>query len=297
MNWFLLTFSIVMETIANGILRNEYSKKEIKNAADLYLCNSVASLGAAVTLAIVALIMGANLVPSLYTVLMAILFGLVTAGATLFSMKALSTGPLSYTNVICCCSMIIPSLSGLVMFGEPVTAMQWVGCGLMLVSMICSVDSKNKGSGMSFKWLVFCLCSFCMSGSIGIMQKVHQNSVYKDEISSFLVIAFLVSSLFSLLVSLWYQKKKGMALHVLHNGRKFGFFGVVSGLGIAACNQINMYLAGVMPAIIFYPIVNSGFMFLCCLAGFFIWKEKLSKKQWFGLVAGAVAIFLLCGVI
>ena len=74
-------------------------------------------------------------------------------------------------------------------------------------------------------------------------------------------------------------------------------FSVVCGIGIALCNQINMYLAGVMEAIIFYPVVNGGSMLLNIIAGVALLHEKLSRKQWFGLITGGAAIILLCGVL
>jgi len=72
--------------------------------------------------------------------------------------------------------------------------------------------------------------------------------------------------------------------------------GLVGGFGIALCNQINMFLAGAMPSIVFFPIVNGAGMLLTSAAGIFIWKERFTNRQWFGMVTGAVAIFLLCNL-
>ena len=91
----------------------------------------------------------------------------------------------------------------------------------------------------------------------------------------------------------------GSKVTVLAAGRirKLVIFSIVCGIGIALCNQINMYLAGVMEAVIFYPVVNGGFMLLNILAGVLLWHEKLSRRQWFGLIMGGAAIFLLCGIL
>ena len=40
--------------------------------------------------------------------------------------------------------------------------------------------------------------------------------------------------------------------------KKFLFYCITAGFGIALVNQINMYLAGQIPAIIFYPIINGA---------------------------------------
>lgn len=299
MNALLLIFSVIMSLLSCGILRNEFCKKELAGNSDLYVFNTVNSLLSAVTLTVVAAISGSLCVPSMYTLLMGVVFGMATALCAILSMIALESGPLSYTNVIVSCAMVIPALSGLVLYGEVVSAWQYVGIALMVISFACAVDSDNGSSGASFKWLLLCLGAFLCSGSVGVMQKLHQNSVYKDELGIFLVIAFLASALFSLAMTFYYKNIRGEAITVTRAPKlkKFAIISFVSGVGFALVNQINMYLAGVMDAIIFYPIVNGASMILTTAAGIILWKEKLSRRQWFGLVMGGIAIFLLCNVL
>lgn len=299
MNGVLLGISVVMNLLSCGILRNDFCKNVIAGDADLNAFNSFSSLLSAATLGIIALVSGTLCAPSVYTLALSVAFGLATALCAILHMKALENGPLSYTSVICSCAMVIPALSGLMFFGESVTALQYVGIMLMLVSFACAVDRQNDESGMTFKWMLICLGSFLFSGGVGVMQKAHQSSPHKDELGIFLVIAFVISAIFSAALSMYYKYKKCRRITVLSGEklRKFVVVGAVSGVGIALCNQINMYLAGVMDAIIFYPVVNGAGMLLTTAAGLIFWKEKLSTKQRIGLAAGAAAIFLLCGVL
>lgn len=298
MNVLLLIVSIILSLLSCGILRNEFCKKELAGNSDLYVFNTVNSVLSAITLAIVAAVSGSLCVPSMYTLLMGTVFGMATGLCAILCMIALESGPLSYTNVIVSCAMVIPALSGLVLYGEPVSTWQYVGIALMIVSFICAVDGDNGSSGASLKWLLLCLGAFICSGSVGVMQKLHQNSVHKEELGVFLVTAFVVSALFSLGMTLWFNLKRGERITVL-SGKKFKKFAIISfisGVGFALVNQINMYLAGVMDAIIFYPVVNGASMILTTAAGIFLWKEKLSKRQWFGLIMGGIAILLLCNI-
>lgn len=299
MNILLLIVSIILSLLSCGILRNEFCKKELAGNSDLYLFNTVNSVLSAITLAIVAAVSGSLCVPSLYTLLMGTIFGMATGLCAILCMIALEKGPLSYTNVIVSCAMVIPALSGLVLYGEPVSAWQYVGIALMIVSFICAVDGDNGASGASLKWLLLCIGAFICSGSVGVMQKLHQNSVYKEELGVFLVTAFVVSALFSLGMTLFFIRKPGERITVLSGKkfRKFAIISFISGVGFALVNQINMYLAGVIDAIIFYPVVNGASMILTTAAGIILWKEKLSKRQWFGLVMGGLAILLLCNIL
>ncbi len=297
MNVLLLIVSIVANLFCFGILRNDFCKKDCANDADLQLFNGISSIFSALTLVVIALISGSLCMPSMYTVLLGVVFGMATALCAVFNMKALECGPLSYTSVIGSFAMVIPALSGLVLFGEAVSASQWIGIVVMLFSFVCAVDMKNDTAGTSLKWMLFCLSAFVFSGSVGVMQKIHQNSPHKDELAVFLVIAFITSIVFSLIMTAFYCKK-GAKITVLkpEKIKKFAIINVVCGIGIALINQINMYLAGQIPAIIFYPIINGAPMILTSAAGLILWKEKLSKKQWVGMIAGAIAIFLLCNI-
>lgn len=295
MNVALLIVSILMNVAANSVLKNDFCKKEVKNNADLYAFNAMTSVFAVITLGVMAIVMGSLTSISAYTVLLGLVFGLVTALCAIFNMKALEIGPMSYTTVIISCSLVIPSFSGMFFFGESIAPIQYIGVVCMLISFICAMDKKNDKAGISLKWFGFCLAAFVFNGSIGVLQKIHQSSSHKGELSAFLILAFLFSTLFSLIMIPVFRKKEG-AVTVLGKGKvmKFLIVGVVCGVFIAFCNQINMFLSGVMPSVIFFPVVNGASMILTAVVGILFLKERFSPKQWIGLVVGTAAIFLLC---
>ena len=154
MNALLLTVSVLMNLLSCGLLRNHFCKKEIRCGADLQMFNALSSVLSAVTLAVIALVGGSLCMPSLYTAALGVVFGVITALSAVLAMKALESGPLSYTNVIVSCGMVIPSLSGMLFFGESISGGQYVGIALMLISICCAVDTSNKSSGMSLRWLL-----------------------------------------------------------------------------------------------------------------------------------------------
>lgn len=290
MNWFLLLFSVLM-CFGSSLVRNDWCKRTQASTAQLYLFNAINAFAALVVLLLVTACMGQLRLPSLFTLCMGIGFGIVTALQTLLNMQALRIGPLSYTSVIVSCSMIIPALSGFVLYGEPIAPGQIVAIVLMLLSILLSVDKKDSESATSVKWLLLCLGAFLLTGGIGIMQKLHQSSPYKDELGMFLVLSFAVNGLFSLAFA---RNGSTPGLTKIPGSAKlFWIYCLISGIGAAANNEINLYLSGVMPSIIFYPVVNGLGILLNCSAGFIFWRERLNKKQWLGLVLGAAAIFLL----
>ena len=296
MNYLILTVSVIFNLLTSGILRNQFCKKHRKSDADLHALNAVSSVVAAVVLAVIFLVRDGLAAPSLYTALFGIVFGIVTALCAITNMQALSCGPLSYTSVICTCSVVIPSFSGLLFFNESVSPLQYVGAAVMLISFFFAVDTENDERRTSARWFVFCLLCFIFNGSIGVMQKVHQSSPHKDELGAFLVIAFTVSALYSLFSMVYCRKKndlpaeKGSLSSLL-------LYSLVCGGGIAFCNAANMYLSGVMDSIVLFPVLNGGSMILTTACGLLLWKEKLQKRQVIGLVLGIAAILLLCNTV
>lgn len=296
----LLVVSILMNLVSSSILRNDFCKKEVKNDGDLYAFNALTSIFSFITLAVIALISGTLSAVSAYTVVLGLVFGIITALTAIFLMKALGCGPMSYTSVITSCSLVIPAFSGMLIFRtETVTPIQYVGVVCMIVSFICAMDKKNDKAGISLKWFLFCMAAFIFNGSIGVMQKIHQNSSHKGELSAFLLTAFLVSTAFSVImipVVKGKNKSPDSALTVFRKEKvgKYLIFGVICGVFTGFCNHINMYLSGEMPSVIFFPVVNGAYMILTAIVGVLFLKERFSVKQWIGLVVGTAAIFLLC---
>ena len=298
LNYILLIVSIVSSILACAVARNNFSKLCVQNNGDLYLFNTIAAFLSLVTLFVISAVKGELYAPSFYTVWMGALYGVSTAMLALLNMKALQMGPLSYTNTIIFCALVIPALSGMVLYGESVTAAQFVGIALMLLSFVFSVDKKNDTRRMNLRWLFVCLSAFIFNGAVGVMQKIHQNSPQKAELGMFLLVAFVVYTVMSGVLTLVHIRRfqeKPTAWQPQVRGKTI-LYVLLTGVGIGVCNQINTYLAGTMPSIIFFPLVNGVAILFTLLIGLVIWKEKFTKKQWIGLIAGAVSIVLLCGV-
>ena len=297
-HFLLLAFSLFMNLLSCAVIRNDFCKRRKQTNADLYLFNVCAAVWSLVCFAAVGAVQRTLCLPSPYTLGMGVLFGAATAWCAIVAMRALEVGPLSYTNVIVFCSMVIPSLSGLALYGEPVYAPQYIGIAHMLVSFVFAVDRTDRRGGASLRWFLLCLGAFLCNGAIGVMQKVHQNSPHREESAAFLLTAFAVYALVSLGYFLWYRRGKKEAVTVTGPGKRGRFFvyAALTGLGAAACNVINLYLSGAMPAAVFFPVFNGAAMLLTGVIGLVFFKEKLTRRQWIGLAAGAAAILLLCAV-
>ena len=185
-----LILSICSVVLQNGIF-NSVCKKHLKTNDDIYKFNIFVYAVCILIFGILTL----NGSLSLYTVLLGVLFGVVTALSNLYKMLALSKGPMHITLLITTSSMIIPTLSG-VFFGEKFSLFK-ILLVLILIYFIYLSIGKSKEGKINKSWGIYCLLAFILMGSIGIIQKIHQTSSHKSEISGFLFVSFFISLIIS----------------------------------------------------------------------------------------------------
>ncbi len=295
MNDYVLLIISIFANLSGATMKKTLTTRYENTALSQQIINAVTSLVSALAL----LALAGSLKASLFTILLALTFGIVTALQTITFLQALDYGPFSYTSVIISLSMLIPTLSGAMFWNENISPIQIVGILLMVGCFILSVNFSGEQKKASLKWLLLCMVNFILTGAIGIMQKVHQSSAYRDELDVFLIIAFLVSFIYSAanwgILSVKHRGQKKPAdskPSVL--GRLPFLLMVGSGVCFAANNKLNLYLSGVMDSALFFPLVNGVGLILTSLAAFILFRERLTRRQWVGLALGIVAVICLC---
>ena len=130
------------------------------------------------------------------------------------------------------------------------------------------------------------------------MQKIHQNSTYKDESDAFLIVSFAVATAISLILLLYLPRKKKEAENTVFSStwqRVITVFVLLGGgIGTAFNNKLNLLLSGMMDSAVFFPVVNGGGLVLATIAAVIVFGEKLARKQWIGLACGIVSVVFLC---
>lgn len=290
-----------------SVIQTRYSRRTGGGLCALYLYTAASAAVSALT---VFLLAKCRLEFSAFTVWLALLFGAVVCLQQLTLLLALSKGPLSYTMVIVAMSTLITALSGVLFWHEHLRAVQLVGIVLMVLCLVLSVKREPKKSGesggrrLSAVWLLLALLAMAFNGGVGILQKTHQSSAHKAELPAFLFVAFAFCAVFSVLCYLFLtirargkRQEAGAEESTAHSprfSRNLTVLFLLSGVCVALCHCINLYLSGVVAAAVFFPIVNGGALMLTTLASLLLFHERLSLTQWLGLALGAVATFLLC---
>lgn len=274
-----LILSISSVVLQNGIF-NSVCKKHLKTNDDIFKFNIFVYAVCILIFGILTL----NGSISLYTVLLGMLFGVVTALSNLYKMLALSKGPMHITLLITTSSMIIPTLSG-VFFGEKFSLFK-ILLVLILIYFIYLSIGKSKEGKINKSWGIYCLLAFILMGSIGIIQKMHQTSSHKSEISGFLFVSFFISLIIS---GLRVKDKKNFK-----DKKNLIPLAMICGVCTFTMNFLNLKLSGLLPSQLFFPLVNGSAIVLSSVMSAVLFKERISKRQTVGLIGGILSLIGIC---
>jgi drug/metabolite transporter (DMT)-like permease len=281
----MLTISTGAAVLQNGLF-NKVCKKNLKSDGDLHLFNVIGYMVCTILFGALNLFSGSY---SLYTVLVGLVFGLVTALSTYFKMTALNKGPMHITVLIGTASTIVSSLSGVVMGIEKFSIYKLAIVGVLLFFIYLTLDNKapvkpKKGWGIS----VF--LTFILTGLVGVIQKIHQSSAHKDEAPLLLFSAFVLSLAYSGLFA--YRNRKGLTAQTL----SVNLFSVVCGVCTVLMHFINLKLVGMLPSQLFFPLVNGSAMIISTVMSVVLFREYLSKRQIAGIAGGIASLIVICFV-
>ena len=285
---YLLLVLSMSATLLGSCLRNRFGKSDGKSSANI----SAFSLLTLLFVFFELLILAESYTCSPFTAALGTLFGVLTLAGTIAGTQMLACGPMGLSTVIVTSNMIVPALSGAVIWHEQISPLQGVGIVLMLVMLPLAVKG-DRSRAVSVPWLIHCAVGFLAGGVIGILQKIHQSSPFRQESDAFLLIAFAVSVLGNAVLFL-IDRKRGQRVTCSFSPRRQNFWlAAAVSVGVTLPNKINLYLSGAMDSAVFFPIVNGGGLLLSLLAAVLIFRERPTKRQWLGMAIGILAVLLL----
>lgn len=284
--YILLFASVLIDTLKN-IFLNHFGRDYTERARDAYLFNVVGSIGALIFL----LCSGAEFSISAYSMVLAIVFAFASAMTQFFLLMAMSTGSMSYSVMISYLGLIVPTIYSIAIGAQSVKAYQLLGLALMILTLYLGVGAKGKVK-VTLKWLLYAIGSFAALGVVGLVQFLHQNSIYKDEIGGFLIWSFIMMTVIFYILYL-FSKIGAKEPPKYVNQSKATCMALGTGVIIGATNKVNLWLSGVLPSIVFFPIINGGVIILSSIASVLLFKEKLSKSQALGIFTGILSVCLL----
>ena len=104
-----------------------------------------------------------------------------------------------------------------------------------------------------------------------------------------MILALLAVSVFFFILSLLKEKTQ-----ILPSLKSNAVFMIITGLANGIANLFVMILISrKMEASIMFPIISGGGIILTCAVSVIFFKEKLSLKQYIGLILGVTSVILM----
>jgi drug/metabolite transporter (DMT)-like permease len=285
MPFLLLGLSVVLSTGRNLLSKNLSNVRF--RTRPFFWCQSALFLCGAVALVLFGKISSG--VVAYQTLIYAAVYAILLIFAQWFYTAALAKGNTALCSTVYSLGFILPTLSGAILWAESFSFLDLLGIMCAVSAVIVSgLKSQAKEKATKSYYFIPLVIAMLASGGLGIVQKLQQKSAYAEQKSIFLLIAFTLAAVISLIFSL-FAKKQGDPPF------RRGKLAVASCIGVCfgCCNLLNTTLAGLLDSAIFFPTLNIGVILLSMICGVIFFKERITKKEITVLILGGVSILLL----
>lgn len=177
--------------------------------------------------------------------------------------------------------LLVPLAVAICFFGEKPTVVQLIGAVIACLSII----AINAGSTKSAITSIVPLFALLLSDGFATTMSTIYEKLGSSELSTqFLFYTFGTALLICVVL-------------ILKNREKLGWAEVLFGMSIGIPNfyasRCLLQALETVPAVIAYPTRGVASIVVVSFAGIFIFKERLSKRQWLAIAAILISVILL----
>ncbi len=213
-------------------------------------------------------------------------FALSYATALVGTVFALKYGPLSITSLILSCSLIAPTLYGIIFLNDPLKITVYIGIVCLIISLVL-INIKDEEMKFSLRWIIWIVLSFAGNGMCSIVQKMQQlkfNGSYKSE---FMIVALIIVCTILFTASFITSERKYKA------SKQCVSLASIQGISNGIVNYLVMVLSALMPISIMFPLITGIGSIITLVLSMAFYHEKLTKMQITGCLFGIAAVVLL----
>lgn len=281
---YLILLSIVFASLNSVVLH----KSDLSGSTAVYKFNM---LGAAVWCVCLFAVNGFKLHIDKTVLLWGVVYGITQALFILFKTLAMNSGAVSVTTLIGNMSLIISVFFCHFVWQEPINAADILGLAILMLGIVCATFEK-KNENISRKWIVYSIFFLLFAASVGISFKAFGKTGKVNSAGDMMLIASVVM-LFSYAVICLFVKQRNASQQSFKIPKEFIIYALLSGCLSCVYNRMNIYLASVVDAVVFFPAFNGGVVFLSAVLSVLMLKEKLKLKTAIGIILGIAGICII----
>lgn len=216
------------------------------------------------------------------TLILGVITGVFYMLALVFNQKSITKNGVVLSSVFAKVgSLLVPIVVALCFYGASPSWYQGIGAVLAVFSIILICDNGKKDAASSIGLLVILLL---VEGMASAMGKIFDADGAKALSDQYLFYTFGTALIISALAAIVKKEKPGLPEII---------YGVLIGVANFFASRFMLQALNEIQEVIFYPTRGVMVILLITLAGVFLFREKLQKKQWIAMAAILVSVALL----
>lgn len=219
------------------------------------------------------------------------------------ALEAMKRAPLVLCNM---CSLggsiVLASINGMILFGEKMTLIRWLGVTLFFVVPFCMAENtgeqKKKLTAGTFGILAV---NFVLNGIATTMSKVFGVSVKNGNAAMYTVVTYFCAFLLFLLLFGWLKSKTGKENSArTADGaddnlfpRKLWIYALILGATCSTIVYITTILTRTMDLAVLNTVPSAISIIGCLFVGALLYGEKITLRKCIGVICGILSVVLV----
>ncbi len=185
-------------------------------------------------------------------------------------------------------SVVLPILAGVIMLGERLNFVATTGIVLALVALVLVVGGRGGNNEKHNKNWLLPVCIFFGTGTGDILMKITEQQNSGDDLGFMIAFIYFVALVFGVIIVVW---------DIARGKSKWQWKSALGGIGLGVINFFSTssvyHAMRHFDNVVLFPIYNIGVVSLTALIGWLFFKEKLTLKNYIGLVIAVIAVILI----
>lgn len=238
------------------------------------------------------LINGSSFQVDLYTILTAIMFGIMLALCMLVTFYSMRVTTVAISSVFKAASVIIPCVFGAMFFNESITFINILGFLLFLLSVFLIVSKKKEDSKkFGMKAFLSCLGVLLTNGLGSVSIQLFGQCATGGDEAIFMFISYCVQALILFVIHIVYSSKTEKS-QVKISGN-MALYGIIGTIATFLIQQIMTVLSSKVSSTLIFPVTMGSSVSISVLVGLLFFKEKTSFKSILGIIGVIISLVMI----
>ena len=185
-------------------------------------------------------------------------------------------------------SVVLPILAGVIMLGERLNFVATTGIVLALVALVLVLERKKESGEKNNRSWLLPVCIFFGTGTGDILMKITEQQNSGDDLGFMIAFIYFVALIFGIIIVIW---------DIARGKSKWQWKSALGGIGLGVINFFSTssvyHAMRSFDNVVLFPIYNIGVVSLTAIIGWLVFKEKLTLKNYIGLIIAVIAVILI----